>query len=183
MREELGESFVHLRSAAAHAAGGTAAATRTVTPKLRNASGMTVATVAPIAGVARRTARSGARQAERAARNGKARMTGKKPRATRWPMMLSGLLAAGAALGAAGAMVARRRANRGQWEEYGTAQPTTTVSGSAPESAPESALSSSKAGMATGTEKVQSLAESAKERAADLMGDPPSTSANAKNRP
>src|SRR5688500_3517993 len=57
MREELAESFTHLRMAAAHAAGGTAgvvgprvdAAGRSVKPKLRKASGVTIATVAPLA--------------------------------------------------------------------------------------------------------------------------------------
>lgn len=37
----------------------------------------------------------------------------------RWPMMIGGLLAAGAAVGAAGALVRRRRSRR-TWDEYPT---------------------------------------------------------------
>jgi len=175
MREELAESFTHLRMAAAHAAGGTAglvgprvdAAGRSVKPKLRKAGGITIATVAPLA----LAARSGVRTAEKAARKGKAKLTRKEPSVKRWPTILGGLLVAGAAVGAAGAMVARRRANRSQWEEYGTTRSTTSRT--------DSMIESAKAGVETGKDKVQSLAESAKERAADLMGN----SSTATSRP
>jgi hypothetical protein len=172
MREELAESFQHLRMAAAHAAGGTAslvgprvdAAGKSVKPKLRKAGGATLATIAPLA----LAARSGIREAEKAARKGKAKLTRKEPSVKRWPMMLGGLLVAGAAVGAAGAMIARRRANRSQWEEYGTTRSTTSRT--------DSMIESAKSTMETGKERVQSLAESAKERAAELVGNSPSGS-------
>jgi hypothetical protein len=166
MREELAESFEHLRLAAAHAANGTAgvvgprvnAAGESVKPKLRKAGGVTVATVAPIALAARSTART----AEKAARRGKAKLTRKEPSVKRWPMLLGGLVAAGAAVGVASAVIARRRANRSQWEEYGTTRSTTGRT--------DSMIDSARSTAEAGKEKVQSLAESAKERAADLMG-------------
>jgi hypothetical protein len=185
MRDEFTESFAHMRSAVGHAAESAAdligprmgAARRRVKPGLRRANIVTAAAVVPIARAARTGARSGARQAELAARAarkgalvGKTKLMRKEPRVRRWPMMLSGLLVAGAAVGAAGALVARRRANRSQWEEYGA--PRTGVSGridSMTESA-RSGIRSAGESATSGKEKVQSLAESAKERAADLMG-------------
>lgn len=176
MREELEQSLEHFRMAAAHAAGGTAlalhptvnAAKRSVKPGLRKARGATVATITPIAVAARsgaeraqRKAEVAARSARRSALRGKAKLTGKEPRVKRWPMMLSGLLIAGAAIGTVGAIVARRRANRTQWEEYGASR---TTSGRT-----DSMMDSAKSTMEAGKDKVQSLADSAKERAADLM--------------
>ena len=78
-------------------------------------------------------------------------------------MLLGGLLAAGAVAGAAGAVIARRRANRDQWEEYGS----TRSSGS---SRTDSMIETAKSTLDTGRDKVQSLAESAKERAAEMTG-------------
>lgn len=177
MREELEQSLEHFRMAAAHAAGGTAqalvptvnAAKRSVKPGLRKARGATVATIAPLALAARSGAVRAGRQAEVAARSarksalkGKAKLTGKEPRVKRWPMMLGGLLVAGAAVGAVGAIVARRRANRTQWEEYGASRTTTT-------GRHDSLVDTAKSTVEAGKEKVQSLADSAKDRAADLM--------------
>jgi len=184
MRDELEQGFEHFRMAAAHAAGGTAlalvptvdAAKRSVKPGLRKARGATVATIVPLALAARSGAARAGRQAEVAARaarksalKGKAKLTGKEPRVKRWPMMLGGLLVAGAAVGAVGAIVARRRANRTQWEEYGASRTTTT-------GRHDSLAESAKSTVEAGKEKVQSLADSAKDRAADLMG---SSSSNA----
>jgi hypothetical protein len=165
MRDELNQSFDHLRLAVGHAAGGAAnlvgprvgSARRSAKPGLRKANRATAATVVPIA----RAARDGAL---RGMREGRAKVTRKEPRVKRWPMMLGGLLIAGAAAGAASAVIARRRANRGRWEEYGT--PTTGRN----DSIVESAKASTRSAAETGKEKVQSLAESAKERAADLTG-------------
>ena len=45
----------------------------------------------------------------------------------RWPMMVGGLLAAGAAVGAAGALISRRR-SRNRWTEFNTGRTSTTIS-------------------------------------------------------
>jgi hypothetical protein len=175
MREELGVSLEHLRQAAAHAAGGTAdfvaprvdAARRSVKPRLRKARGATYAAVRPLA----ESTRDRARQAGKIARKGKSQvskstkfakresaMTGK-----RWPMLIGGMVAAGAA-GVAGAVYMRRRANRSRWEEYGTTQPTTDLKTEA-----RSIADSAKSTAAVGKDKVQSVTESAKDRAADMI--------------
>jgi hypothetical protein len=186
MREELGESFEHLRLAVGHAAGGAAnlvgprvdSARRSVKPGLRKANRATAATVVPLAFAARSGVRSGlrisARQAEQAAkaarkgaRKGKAKLMREEPRMRRWPMLLGGLLAAGAAVGAVSAIVARRRANRDQWEEYGTPRSTSGRT--------DAMIESAKSTMDTGRDKVQSLADSAKERAADMTASGSST--------
>jgi hypothetical protein len=177
MRDELGQSFEHFMAAMGHAAGGAAdmvgprasATKRSVRPGLLKANRTAAALVIPAAVAARGSMRGGARQAGNAAQAaregmlwGKAKLTRKEPRVKRWPMMLGGLLFAGAAVGAAGAMLARKRANRNTWEEYGT--PRTTTGGT------ESMMESAKSTVESGKEKVQSLAESARERAADMMG-------------
>jgi hypothetical protein len=180
MRNEFAESYEHLRSAVGHAAGGAAdlvgprvgAAKRSTGSGLRTANRATAAAVLPVARAARVGARASARQAAQAANAarkgalvGKAKLMREEPPVKRWPMMLGGLLVAGAAVGAASAFVARRRANRGQWEEYGTPRGSGRT-----DSMVESTRSGVKSTVESGKEKVQSLAESAKERAADLMG-------------
>jgi hypothetical protein len=134
VKAELGESFDHFMQAATHAAGGVGA---TMGPKA--ADGMhrvkesashgwesTIAAFAPLAAAAAEGAREAGRTTKRAGR--KARRTGAtKMRAVsptkesrmsrnRWPM-LAGMLAVGAAVGAAGALVMRRRKQQ-QWQEY-----------------------------------------------------------------
>ena len=185
MREELGESFEHLRLAVGHATGGASTlvkprvdqAKRSVKPGIRKANRATAAAVVPLALAASSGVRSGVRsglsggrrQAEQAAKaarkgalKGKAKLMREEPRMRRWPMVLGGLLAAGAVIGAAGAVIARRRANRDQWEEYGSARPTSGRT--------DAMISSAKSTVDTGRDKVQSLADSAKERAADMAG-------------
>ena len=93
----------------------------------------------------------------------------------RWPMVLGGLLAAGAVVGAASAIISRRRANRDQWEEYGS---TRSTSGRT-----DALIESAKSTVDTGREKVQSLAESAKERAADMKGSSTSSSRPSSSSP
>jgi hypothetical protein len=179
MREELGESFEHLRLAVGHATGGADTlvrpridqAKRSVKPGVRKANRATAAAVVPLALAARSGVRSGLsggrRQAEQAAKaarkgalKGKAKLMREEPRMKRWPMVLGGLLAAGAVIGTAGTVIARRRANRDQWEEYGSARPTSGRT--------DATIESAKSTMDTGRDKVQSLADSAKERAADM---------------
>jgi len=162
MREELGQSFDHFRQAASHAASGTAnligpryesarkSMTKSAGPSARKANRATAAAVMPLAIAVGRNARKG-----------KAKVMREQQSTRRWPMVLGGLLAAGAAVGAAGAVIARRRANRDQWEEYGS---TRSTGGSRTDSMIETAKST----LDSGRDKVQSLAESAKERAAEM---------------
>src|SRR5207253_1913838 len=113
-----------------------------------------------------------ARQAGKIANKGKSQLRkntklGKRESAMtgkRWPMLIGGLLAAGTAVGVTGAVIARRRANRSRWEEYGTTEPTTGLKTEAP-----STMDSIRSTAESGVDKVQSIAESAKDRAADMM--------------
>jgi len=172
MRAEIGQGFEHFRMAAAHAATGTAdyvspkvaTAKRTARSGERKARKASAATFAPIAA----SSLSMARTARKSANKGKAKLTRKEPQVRRWPTIIGGLLAAGAAIGATGAIIARRRANRSQWEEYGTTHTTSTRS--------DSMIDSARSSMESGKEKVQSLAESAKERASDMMSSGSSSS-------
>ncbi|GIJ51511.1 hypothetical protein Val02_83970 [Virgisporangium aliadipatigenens] len=174
-RAELGQGFEHFRMAAAHAASGTAdyvsPKVATAKKKGRNARKATASTFGPMVTSARDGSRNVARTARKSAIKGKAKLTGREPQVRRWPTILGGLLAAGAAIGATGAIIARRRANRSQWEEYGTTHTT---------SRSDSMIESARSTMESGKDKVQSLAESAKERASDMMssGSSPSPSSS-----
>ncbi|WP_204002804.1 hypothetical protein [Virgisporangium aurantiacum] len=119
-------------------------------PSVRKANRATAAAVLPLAIAVGRNARKG-----------KAKVMREQQSTRRWPMVLGGLLAAGAAVGAAGAVIARRRANRDQWEEYGSTRETGN-------SRTDSMIETAKSTLDSGREKVQSLAESAKERAAEM---------------
>lgn len=104
-RAELGESFDHFRQAATHAATGMGE------------------TLEPLAAAAAANARQAGDAARRAkAKNLTAINKKKESRMSRkrWPM-LAGLLAAGAAVGAVGALVMRRRRQH-EWEEYDPTQ-------------------------------------------------------------
>jgi hypothetical protein len=179
MREELGESFEHLRLAVGHATGSATnlvgpryeSTKRSVKPGIRKANRPTAATVVPLALAASSGVRTGlrgtARQAEQAAKaarkgalKGKAKLMREEPRMRRWPMLLGGLIAAGAVVGVAGTIIARRRANRDQWEEYGSPRSTSGRT--------DAMIESAKSTMDSGRDKVQSLSDSAKERAADM---------------
>ncbi|MBO4205305.1 hypothetical protein [Micromonospora echinofusca] len=135
VRSELGESLGHLKRAANHAAYGVGA---TVGPRVQAARdsvsptaarvrdtattgwSSTMAALAPLAVAAA----GGARQAGSAARKAKAKnmmmQNRKKQQAARKrrSMLRTGLLAAGAVAGVAGAMAVRRRRDQQQWEEY-----------------------------------------------------------------
>lgn len=196
MLDEFNESLGHLRLAVSHAAGGAAdyvaprieSAGKSVKPGLRRANRATAATVVPLAFAARTSVRSGlrdgARHAEKAAKaarknarrsaiRGKAILTREEPRMRRWPKVLGGLVIAGAVVGATGAYIARRRANRDQWEEYGSTRSTGRT---------DALIESAKSTVDSGKEKVQSLTDSAKERAAEMTGkSSSSTSGPARN--
>jgi len=99
MREEFGEGLGHLRMSAAHAAG---TAAGLIAPRLDSV-------------------RASARRANRIAR----RATGQKEEsktAKRWPLLVGGLMIAGAMAGAAGALLSRRQE---RWIEYGSSGTTT----------------------------------------------------------
>ena len=165
MREELGESLGHLRMAAAHAADGASGA---LTPRVENArnavrpgfvrAGDAAGTILVIA---RDRSRQAGKKAEKMGRKGKAKMMKNESRnSRRWPMTLGGLLMAGAAVGAATALMRRRRANRA-WDEYGSTR-TTSDTGSM--------LDSAKSTMDAGIDKAKTMGEAAKDRASDLIG-------------
>jgi hypothetical protein len=125
MRAELGEGIDHLRHAAVHAAGGMGAAVGPVATSARGAVSPRVRRVREITshGLGSMTAafvpllaaaRSGADTATKKAGKVKAKTTRRSSRSRK--RLLFGLLTAGAAVGAAGALAARRRRNR--WHEY-----------------------------------------------------------------
>ena len=129
MRDELSEGFGHLWHAAAHAAGGIGA---TVGPKWDSTRGhlphnagtmrdaathgweSTLAAFAPLMEAARTSAATATKNAQKARKKAMKKESGmSRKRAT----ILVSLLTAGAAAGAAGALMARRR-NRAKWAEY-----------------------------------------------------------------
>lgn len=135
---ELNQSISHLVQAANHAAKGAGA---TVGPRVQVARGYvgpaatkvrdrastgwgtTLTTLAPLAAVAR----DGAAQAgplTRKARSKNMRITGRKKQPRRRGSMMTGLLAAGAIAGLAGAVAMRRRREQQEWAEY---DPTHTL--------------------------------------------------------
>ncbi|MGQ5260598.1 hypothetical protein ACTWLT_07570 [Micromonospora sp. ZYX-F-536] len=137
-KAELNQSISHLVQAANHAAKGAGA---TVGPRVQVARGYvgpaatkvrdrastgwgtTLTTLAPLAAAAR----DGAAQAgplTRKARSKNMRITGKKKQPRRRGSMMTGLLAAGAIAGLAGAVALRRRREQQEWAEY---DPTRTL--------------------------------------------------------
>lgn len=164
MQEELGESLGHLRMAAAHAADGASGALAPRVETARKAVKPGLAKAGGAAGtvlvIARDRSRQASKQAEKMGRKGKAKMMKKERRNSRWPMTLGGLLIAGAAVGAATAMMRRRRADQA-WDEYGSTR-TTSDTGSM--------LDSAKSTMDAGIDKAKTMGEAAKDRASDLIG-------------
>jgi cytoskeletal protein RodZ len=82
----------------------------------------------------------------------------------RWPVLV-GLLAAGAAVGAAGAMVARRRRTAAQWDEY---DPMPAVSDASYGSPSGSSAAASK--MSSATDKVTTSAANVAESVSSQAG-------------
>lgn len=172
MRDELSQSFEHLRYAAAHAATGAAntiaprfdAARAAVKPGLRKARGKTSDGVDTMFSAARSTTR----QAQGLARRSTARVTKKESAMAgrRWPVVIGGLMVAGAAAGAVGALVKRRRAQR-SWDEYDSTRSTTGNN--------KAMVDSAKSSMDAGINRVSSAASTAKDRASDLIGSTPSS--------
>lgn len=168
MRDELGESFDHLRMAAAHAADGASgalaprvdAARQAVKPGMRKARDAAMGGMDTVLVIARDRSRETGKKAGKTKHKGKARMMGNEGRSRRWPMAIGGILVAGAAVGAASAMLRRRR-NQQSWDEYGSTR-TTSDTGSM--------MDSAKSTMDAGIEKAKTMGEAAKDRASDLIG-------------
>jgi hypothetical protein len=140
IRAELNQGIGHLRQAATHAARGAGA---TVGPRVRSARNAiaptalivrdraydglasTIAALAPLAAAVRGETTEAAWRgaaAKQAASSRKARAKARNLRArkrkARGRSMMTGLFAAGAVAGLAGAMAMRRRRERQEWEEY-----------------------------------------------------------------
>lgn len=121
MRAELGESWDHFLAAASHAANGVGHSVGPQATKLKGAAsqGWTSAAgaMAPLA----KAYRLGAADAAAAALNLKSKATDSRKKGNavskKRTGMLMGLLVAGAAVGATGALVMRRRRKQ-QWSEY-----------------------------------------------------------------
>lgn len=165
MRDELNESIEHLRMAASHAAGGAAgalaprvdAARAAVKPGLRKVRGSAsggVSALLSAAGNSKRGAKGLTRKSKTKVTKKESVMAGR-----RWPVVLGGLVIAGAAAGAVGALVKRRRAQR-SWDQYDSTRHSTD----------KSMIDSAKTSMDAGIGRVSSAASSAKDRATDLIG-------------
>ena len=109
--DELAQSYGHLKLAAGHAAGGAAEKLTPPYDKARNGASRgwssTRAAFAPMYEQVKDGAANARMKEADVSENKK----------TRWPV-LAGLLAAGAAVGAAGAMIAKRRRAAKEWEEF-----------------------------------------------------------------
>lgn len=119
LRDELTESYNHLKLAAGHAAGGAA---EKVTPSYDRARRVAVRRFNALLSVFMplyAQAKEGAANARRESRQPKTQDSTQK----KW-RLAAVLLASGAAVGALGAMVARRRRPTTQWDEY---EPSATI--------------------------------------------------------
>ncbi|GHJ46548.1 hypothetical protein Cs7R123_38900 [Catellatospora sp. TT07R-123] len=122
MRDEMGQSWDHFLQAATHAAGGVGHRIGPTTGKMRRATSggidSTMSSLAPLIAAYR----EGAASASSTAKKAKAKARKKESQVShRNTKMLVGLLAAGIAAGAVGALVVRRRRQQ-QWSEYDPSQ-------------------------------------------------------------
>jgi hypothetical protein len=185
--QELGESFGHLRMAASHAADGASvalaprvdAARKTVRPtveRARDAAAGGMESLLDAARDSRRTAQKKARKTNAKAQkkvskaaNSALSRIGKQDKRSmsgtrKWPLVIGGLLAAGAAIGATSALVKRRR-SQPTWEEY--TNDSTRRTGDA-----DALLDSAKSTMDAGIDKASAAAGAVKDRTSDLIGSP-----------
>jgi hypothetical protein len=171
MKAELGESLDHLRMAAAHAADGASgalaprvdAARKAVKPRLETGMNKAMGGMDTVMNIARDRSKEAGKQAGKMKNKGSksaAKLMRKEQKPRRWPMAIGGLLVAGAAVGAASAMLRRRR-NQQAWDEYGATR-TTGDTGSV--------LDAAKNTMDAGVDKAKTMGEAAKDRANDLIG-------------
>jgi hypothetical protein len=108
MMDELTQSYGHLRTAAGHGVGGAAEMMTPTYDRARDVARRGLGTTRQAFNPLYEQIREGAANARRGY---------EVPKKNRWPMLI-GLLAAGAAVGAAGAVMARRRRNASEWDEY-----------------------------------------------------------------
>lgn len=172
MREELNESVEHLRMAAAHAAGGAAevlaprldAARDRVEPNLSRSVDWVVVTAGDAARQGKKAARRAAQGNVRKAAQGNARKATKGKRKgdsmarKRMPMLVGGLLVAGAIAGIAGALMSRRRQQK--WQEYGASEPISGIK--------QEAKSMVDSATKAGAESVAKAADTVKEKATEV---------------
>jgi hypothetical protein len=180
-KSEMGESFDHFMQAATHAAGGVGA---TVGPRMNTARGYveppatrvrdgavagwatTMAALAPLVAAAS----DGAKQAKYVAKTKNIKNIRKKeqPKMSRWPMV-AGIVAVGAAVGAAGAVAMRRRRQQ-QWDEYdpGKALGDAPVTGT---SSMDSTMDKAKDTGAKASDSAKDAAGKAESKADDLLSD------------
>ena len=161
MREELGESFGHFRMAAAHAAEGASgalaprvdAARSAVKPGYQRARAAAGDGLDSIFGAARDGSRGGRRIVTKSRARARKKESGMGSR--RWPMMIGGLLATGAFIGAASALMKRRRTTN-TWDEYASTRTSSDTS--------------AKLDSAKSTMDASMPPEATKERTSDLIG-------------
>jgi hypothetical protein len=171
-KDELNESFGHLRMAAAHAADGAAgalaprvdAARKAVKPTVKKARGKAQDSVDSLFTVAAAKSRDAQRMAQKGRKQAMAKM-GKKQKSRRWPMVLGGLLATGVAAGAASVLMKKRRSDQ-PWDEYDSTRKTSDTS---------AVLGQAKTTVEAGINKASTAAAAAKDRASDLIGSKSST--------
>lgn len=171
-RDELGETFDHLRQAASHGADTVSTAVR---PRMSAAKTMAVGTAAGAAARMAAARRQGGDMAGKANPMMRRKKRKQEMAQRRRGRRLAGLLAIGAAVGAVGALVGRRR-RQGTWEVYDTStrppqkpvemsssgQQSGSLSASQPASGAMSGSQSRQPMPGKGTQGVGPLAEQAR---------------------
>ncbi|NUT24103.1 MAG: hypothetical protein HOV77_33525 [Hamadaea sp.] len=200
-KEEFGTGWDHMVQAASHAAGGMGSAIgprahamrSMVTPAAGRVRGLassgwdtTVSTFSPLVAAAR----EGAREATEAALKEKAKLAKLAKREERMKQkrigLAVGLLAAGVAVGAAAALVMRRR-RRSTWEEYDPSQALDTAMESTSNALGKASDSMEKASdkvgdkMKSAGDKVGSMGRNAAEETRAMANDLTDTPSPSKN--
>ncbi|BCJ71614.1 hypothetical protein CS0771_11580 [Catellatospora sp. IY07-71] len=152
MRDEMGQSWEHFLQAATHAAGGVGASFGPTTGRMRRATSRgvdsTMTTLAPLVAAYREGAADAMKSSQKAYAKAAKKKKGAHVSRGGNTGMLIGLLAAGAAVGIAGALVMKRRRQQ-QWSEYD----------------PSQALESMRSETRTMTDKVSDKAENVIDKA------------------
>lgn len=161
VRSELGESWEHLLAAATHAANGVGRSVGPQTHRMRDVAsrgwGSTSAALAPLMVAYREGAADGSAAALKLKDKTKSRKKGKDDVAKKKTGMLVGLLAVGAAVGAASALMMRRRRKQ-QWSEYDPTEALDSVSSGTRSMQDKSAM-----------DKMTSRASTAMDKTADKL--------------